>query len=110
MEPIQEKLSEDVKLENSSFKQIIKIIESGLRYKYQPVWNVVLQSLQYLYATFGNTCHSVMIKGVASLIDLHENPDFLFKNDLINTVGAAFKGMGPKAILEERPLNLVRNE
>ncbi|XP_047128483.2 RRP12-like protein isoform X1 [Hydra vulgaris] len=110
LENIQDELTEDIKLENSSFKQIIKIMESGLRYKYQPLWNVVLQCLQYLYATFGSTCRSVMIKGVASLIDLHDNPDFPFKNDLLNTIGAAFKGMGPKAIILERPLELLRND
>lgn len=110
LEPIMDTIEEDIKMKDSSFCKIFKLIESGLRYKYQPVWDIVLQSLRYLYSKFGKQCASVMINSVTSLIDLHASPAFPFMASLNRAIGAAFKTLGPQMILNERPLKLVRQE
>ncbi|XP_057307990.1 RRP12-like protein [Hydractinia symbiolongicarpus] len=110
LEPIMDTIEEDIKRKDSSFCKIFKLIESGLRYKYQPVWDIVLQSLQYLYSKFGKQCASVMINSVTSLIDLHASPAFPFMSSLNRAIGAAFKTFGPQMILNERPLKLVRQD
>ena len=77
------------------------------------MWDIVLQSLRYLYLTYGKICASKIISGVGNLIDLHDlqySSIVSYANDLNNAVGAAFTGIGPKLILDERALNLVRHE
>lgn len=77
------------------------------------MWDIVLQSLRYLYLTYGKICASRIISGVGNLIDLHDlqcSINVLYTNDLKKAVGAAFTEIGPKLILDERPLSLVRDE
>ena len=84
-----------------------------MNYKFQPVWDIVLESLRYLYLTYGKICASKIISGVGNLIDLHDllcNSNVSYTNDLNKAVGAAFTEIGPKLILDERPLSLVRDE
>jgi len=110
LEPAMALIEEDIKTENSMFVKIFKHMESGLGFKFAPVWDVVLQSLQYIYLSFGKTCAPVLKENIGSLIDLHETPDFPFKTALERTVGAAIKSMGPETVLRERPLNIIRDD
>merc|ERR1711962_126480 len=110
LEPAMALIEEDIKSGESVFVKIFKLIEAGLGFKYAPVWDVVLQSLQYLYQAFGSTCTSVFKENIGSLIDLHETPDFPFKSVLEKTVGGAVKAMGPEIVLTQRPLNIIRDD
>jgi len=109
LEPCMELIEEDIERADSSFLQIFELITSGLRYKYQPVWDIVLKSLQYLYLTFGGVCSTKIIDSVSNLIDLHDT-EFPYINALNKAVGAALQSMGPKIILDKRPLNLIRDD
>ncbi|XP_066913339.1 RRP12-like protein [Clytia hemisphaerica] len=100
-------LEEDVTSNSSSFLKILKIMESGLTYKFQPVWNIVLQSLQYLYATYGRLFPNQMVYSVANVIQMYSGPAAPFFNNLKKTIGAAFTSMGPKLILNDTPLELM---
>lgn len=108
MEPYITTLEEDVASDDSSLLKIFKLIESGLRYKFQPVWDVVLQSMQYLYATYGNIFPTVMVKSVGNLIQMYSGPHVPFLNNLKRAIGAAFSTIGPKLILAETPLELTK--
>ena len=103
-------VEEDIKSEDSSFVKIFQHIEAGLGYKYAPVWDIVLQSLEYMYLSFGKSCGSVFRTNIGSLIDLHETPAFPFMSSLEKAVGGAIKTLGPEMVLKERPLNLIRDE
>lgn len=94
----------------SSLSKIFNLLESGMKYKYQPVWNRVLQILAYYFEKFGRRCSKLMVKCVVSLIDLKEaDGRFPFMTDLNKAVGEAFKAMGPRVILDLAPLNLVHD-
>lgn len=110
LEPSLELVEEDIKAEDSSFLKIFQHIEAGLGYKYAPVWDIVLNALQYMYLAFGKISNATFKSNVINLIDLHGTPDFPFINSLEKTVGAAVKSLGPEFILNERPLNLVSEE
>jgi len=110
LEPSMDLIEEDIKSDNSLFVKIFQHVESGLGFKYAPVWDVVLQLMHHLYLAFGKTHALVFKKNVASLIDLHNTPDFPFLPALEKTVGGAIKAMGPELILKERPLNLIRDD
>ena len=84
-------------------------MESGLTYKFQPVWNIVLQSLQYLYATYGRLFPNQMVYSVANVIQMYSGPAAPFFNNLKKTIGAAFTAMGPKLILNDTPLELIKD-
>ena len=108
MEPYISTLEEDVATKNSAFLKILKIIETGLQYKFQPVWHVVLQSLQYLYTTYGRIFPNEMVPSVINIIQMYSGPNSPFFSSLKKAIGAAFTAIGPKLILNEIPLELVK--
>lgn len=109
IEPAMLLVEEDIKSSNSAFIKIFKHIEAGLGYKYAPVWDIVLRSLQYMYLAFGKNCASVFRENIGSLIDMYQSPDFPFKSSLEKAVGAGFKSLGPEFVLKERPLNIIQD-
>jgi len=112
LEPAMEMLVSELteKAAESTFQQIFRVLETGLKYKYQPAWDKVLQILNHFFSVFGKTCGSAMIKCAINLIDLHDSHQFPFMNDLQKAVGAAFKTIGPKPILDVAPLDLIRTD
>merc|ERR1711881_180901 len=110
LEPSMELLEEDINSDNSIFVKIFQQVEAGLGFKYAPVWDVVLQTLHHMYLSFGKTRAPVFKENIGGLIHLHGTPDFPFRPVLEKTVGGAIKAMGPKTVLQERPLNIIRDD
>lgn len=109
MEPFIPTLEEDVTSKQSSFLKILKIMETGLQYKFQPVWHVVLQSLQYLYTTYGRIFPNEMVPSVINIIHMYSDPNSPFSHNLKKAISAAFTAIGPRLILDKFPLELVKD-
>ncbi|XP_065071238.1 RRP12-like protein [Rhopilema esculentum] len=94
----------------SSFQSIFRQIEHGLKYKYQPAWNVVIDLITLFFKEFGRKFHKNMIKCLVNLCELHNNEDFPLLKEVEKSVSQAFRSMGPKVVLSAIPLKLVRED
>ena len=110
MEPYISTLEADVNRKDSCFLKMIKLVESGLQYKYQPVWNVVLQSMQYLYARYGRLFPEQMVQSVSNLIQMYSGTHAPFAVNLNKAISAAFATIGPRLILSDTPLDLIKED
>eukprot|EP00794_Sanderia_malayensis_P014945 gene14945-16486_t len=90
------------------FREIFRLVEQGLKFKYQTVWNHILVLLASFFEHFGKCYHKCMTKCLVTICDLHESPKFPFMAELEKVVAAAIKSMGPRLFLKAVPLNLAR--
>eukprot|EP00118_Oscarella_pearsei_P000870 m.6009 g.6009 ORF g.6009 m.6009 type:complete len:1265 (+) comp14703_c0_seq2:70-3864(+) len=91
--------------------KIFSIIESGLKYRYQSVWDKVLDIVRVAILVMGKFSHKMMApKSLQSLCNLHETPGFTYAGELRAAVGAVFETMGPRVALEAVPLGFEEQE
>lgn len=86
--------------------KIIKCIESGLQYRYQGSWSVILEVVRVSFEVLGNHCPKLLRKLLVSLCDLRGTHQFPYVNKLDRAVGMAIQKMGPRVVLEAVPLQL----
>jgi len=91
---------------NTPLQKIIRCIESGLQYRYQASWAVILEVIRVMFEVLGKHCPKLLKKLLTSLCDLRGTHQFPYTNKLDRAVGMAIQKMGPRFVLEAVPLQL----
>ncbi|KAJ7336526.1 pre-rRNA processing protein [Desmophyllum pertusum] len=91
---------------NTPLQKIIKCIESGLQYRYQASWKVILEVIRVTFEVLGKHCPKLLKKLLTSLCDLRGTHQFPYIKQLERAVGMAVQKMGPRIVLEAVPLQL----
>ena len=91
----------------------VSLVEAGLKFQYQSVWEHVLQVLGHFYRFLGNSYYSIMsqvssgeegdncscqiiVKGLVSLCELRNTRGFPCINQLDKTFAEAVESVGPR--------------
>uniref|UniRef100_H2YY65 RRP12 HEAT domain-containing protein n=1 Tax=Ciona savignyi TaxID=51511 RepID=H2YY65_CIOSA len=92
-------------------QSMFKLLENGLKYKYHGVWALVFGIYQTAYQTIGSVKHFATIKpSLVNIVDLRNAPQFQYKSELQQAMGAAVAVFGPKLILDATPLMIDGTE
>ncbi|XP_009860563.2 RRP12-like protein [Ciona intestinalis] len=90
---------------------MLKLVEGGLKYKYHGVWNLVFGIYQSVFQNIARLSHYSAVKPhLVSIVDLRNAPQFQYKSELDEAMGAAVAVFGPKLILEATPLMIDGSE
>ncbi|CAM1307241.1 RRP12 (predicted), partial [Pycnogonum litorale] len=91
---------------NSVAHNLLKAMETGLKYQYHQAWAHVLQILAAFFQVLGKDCYKIMDKLLQSLADLRDSYRFSFSRDLDVAFGMAIRSMGPRNVLQFVNLHL----
>ncbi|KAF5307989.1 hypothetical protein FQR65_LT06557 [Abscondita terminalis] len=84
----------------SKLEKCFNLIQTGLGYQYNMVWNQVLHVMGVMFEVAGKNGSSLLLESLKSLAELRDSYKFNYNNELENAVGAAVKSMGPEIVLE----------
>lgn len=95
----------------AAIKDIFKLLEEGLRYKYHSVWDMIFELFYAAYKFLATQDNFQVVCGsITSMADLRNTPLFPHKVSLDKALGAAISTIGPKLLLEAVPLMIDGNE
>ncbi|KAK4876177.1 hypothetical protein RN001_012599 [Aquatica leii] len=84
----------------SKLEKCFDLIELGLGYQYNMVWNQVLHVISVMFEVAGKNGSNLLLGCLKSLAELRDSYKFSYNNELENAVGAAVKSMGPEVVLQ----------
>ncbi|XP_076800293.1 RRP12-like protein [Clavelina lepadiformis] len=98
--------------EEKKFVSIIfQIFDDGLKYKFHSIWNLVFEIVEIAFKCIVKPAHANIVKPILiNIVDLRNAPQFQYKTELDNAVGAAIGKLGPKSVLEAAPLQIDGTE
>ncbi|XP_039261626.2 RRP12-like protein [Styela clava] len=95
----------------ANVKDIFKLLEDGLRYKYHSVWDLIFEIFHAAYKFLAKPENfKVVCNSITSMADLRNTPLFPHKVLLDKALGAATVAIGPRLLLEAVPLMIDGTE
>ncbi|ESO86543.1 hypothetical protein LOTGIDRAFT_128850 [Lottia gigantea] len=91
--------------------KIVTVCQSGLSYQFLSAWKNVFHLLGVLYeVSYGKSFLDFFALMLITLIELRETPNCSYKGEIDQVLGCAIRGMGPRIVLDNVPLNITGEE
>ncbi|KAJ1953693.1 pre-rRNA processing protein [Linderina pennispora] len=100
----------DSMLESPEVERIVKILSSGVSYRYRESWTLMFLLLAALFQRLGSVAHPVMDSILLEISNMRMEPEFELKSEADAVLGAAVRAIGPAAFLQVLPLNLTADQ
>lgn len=88
---------------------LFQAVEGGMSLQYQPAWVYVFKTLSKCFSTVGPLFPDMMMPCLKNLVTLVRDWNCPVRPHVEHCIGAAVKGLGPKALMSVVPLQITGN-
>ncbi|KAK9501974.1 hypothetical protein O3M35_012592 [Rhynocoris fuscipes] len=87
--------------------EICSILEELITTKIGTALPHILHILSAMFKECGPHCPNLLVPCLKSVAELRDETEFIYKNELENTVGSAIRSMGPLIVIDTVPLKII---